>query len=136
MSLFQLPTPPVLPAADSIAQSLLIHANRTLTERISEHKNRFREFWNASVPPSGIAASLGPLGGLYLAAASESIRHIGTLAAIAGQQLDDVLPQEYYMPRLPLVVNEDGSVTVSSVEGLDDWGYPIINPDPEEQEPI
>ena len=133
MSLFPLPTPPSDPPAKSIALSLLAHANRTLGEHITEHRARFHEFWDGPVTPAAIAAELGAYGSQYLAAAAESVRHIATLAAIAGKTLDDVLPASDYTPRLPLTANADGTVTVGTVDGLDEWGrvIPVVEPQPE-----
>lgn len=134
--LFDLPTPAPEPAAVAIANSLMLHANRALSERIAEHRSRYHEFWDGPATPAEIAAALGPHGAHYLAAASESARHIATLAALAGQQLDDVLPPEDYAPRLPLTTDAaTGTLTVGAVEGLDAWGRAIqpLNPEPEPQ---
>jgi hypothetical protein len=122
MSLFNLPSAPQDPPAKSIALSLLAHANRALSERIAEHRARFREFWDSPVPPAAIAAEMGAMGAQYIAAASESVRHIATLAGLAGQTLDDVLAPDDYMPRLPLTANDDGTLTVGTGDGLDAWG--------------
>lgn len=128
--LFNIPQPQPIPQAQSIANSLLSHANRTLNERVSEHRIRFHEFWDNVETPANIASAMGQYGGGYLTAASESIRHISELAAIAGVSLNDILHPSDYEPRLPLTINEDGTLTVGSVDGLDEYGRPI--PVPEE----
>lgn len=128
--LFNIPQPQPIPQAQSIANSLLSHANRTLNERVSEHRIRFHEFWDNVEPPANIANAMGQHGGAYLAAASESIRHISELANIAGLSLNDIIHPSDYMPRLPLIENEDGTLSVGSVDGLDEYGRPI--PVPEE----
>lgn len=132
MSLFPIAEPPAPPPAEAIAKSLLMHANRTLSERVREHRTRFYEFWNSPVPPAEIAAAMGPMASAYLSAAAESVDHIRKLALIANHSLDDLLPPSSYMPRLPLVANEDGTVSVGEIPGLDDWGRPIVvQPEPE-----
>lgn len=134
MSLFALPNPTPPPPSESIARSLLAHANRTLEDRVAEHRNRFHEFWDSPATPAEIAAAMGAKGAIYLAAASESVRHIATLATIAGISLHDVLPPEHYEPRLPLLADpETGFVSVGTVEGLDAWGRA---PEEPEQPPI
>lgn len=131
MPLFPIPTPPIDPPAESIARSLLTHANRSLDERAAEHRARFHEFWDGPVPPADVAAGMGDLGAAYIAAATESVRHIATLAAIAGKTLDEVLPPADYAPRLPLVANDDGTLSVGTDEDLDAWGRPIAAQEPE-----
>lgn len=126
--------------ARSIAKSLIAHNERTFKERVAEHRARFREVWESPVPPAEIIAELGTSAVRYLFDASESVAHISKLVcgpAIAGMTpeeiasaLHEVLPPEQYMPRLPLTPNQDGTVTVSTVEGLDAWGREI--PPPEE----
>jgi hypothetical protein len=146
MSRYTIPAAPTTPPALSIARSLLLHAQRAANERVNEHRQRFHDFWDSPVPPAEIAAELGTNGVEFLADANESIRHIMTLVCgpaieqmTEQERLDalhTVLPPEHYMPRLPLVPNEDGTITVQPVDGLDEWGRPIPEPEPEpEPEP-
>jgi hypothetical protein len=128
MSLFQVQPKHQEPPARITSRSLLAKANAQLKARVTEHIARFKEFWDGAAKPSDIVADMGPQAAQYLALASESFRHIATLATIAGKNVDDVLPPKYYMPRLPLVAHEDGTVTVTPVEGLDDWGRPVVPP--------
>ena len=102
---------------------------------------RFHDFWDGPVPPAEIADQLGTNGVDFLADANESIRHIMTLVCgpaieqMTEQQrlekLHEVLPPEHYMPRLPLTPNPDGTITVGAIEGHDEWGRPIPEPEPE-----
>jgi hypothetical protein len=133
-------TTPESPAL-SIARSLIAHNERTFKERVAEHRARFREVWESPVPPAEIIAQLGTSAVRYLFDASESVEHITKLVcgpAIVGMTpeqiqaaLHEVLPPEQYAPRLPLTPNPDGTITVGTVDGLDEWGRVI--PEPEEQ---
>jgi hypothetical protein len=127
---------PSIPTEDSIARSLLLHADRALLERIREHEARFNDFWNSAVTPKSIAEKLGSNGARFLFDAAESVRHITVLVCgpsyltmteeERAEELHKYLPPEKYVPRLPLIPNpQDGTVTVQSVDGLDDWGRPI-----------
>ncbi len=125
----------------SISKSLIAHNERSFKERVAEHRARFREVWESPVPPAEIIAELGTSAVRYLFDAGESVQHITKLVcgpAIATMTpeeiqaaLHEVLPPEQYMPRLPLTPNQDGTVTVGIVEGLDAWGNPISEPAPE-----
>ena len=138
---YTIPQPPAVDPALTIARSLLLHAQRAAHERIQEHMARFHDFWDGPVPPAEIAAQLGTNGVDFLADANESIRHIMTLVCGPAieqmtdeqrlEKLHDVLRPEHYMPRLPLVPHEDGTITVTPVDGLDEWGRPIPEPEPE-----
>jgi hypothetical protein len=140
---YPIPPPAQTPPAEAVGRSLLLHAERALTERVNEHKSRFSDFWNSAATPAEITAWLASNGVRFLFDAQESVRHITYLAcgpAIATmtqQEIQDalhaVLPPEYYVPRLPLVPNADGTVTVVPVEGLDAWGRPIPDPVEEQQ---
>lgn len=111
--LIPLPEPEALPAAESIAQSELARVNALLESRINSHKQRFAAFWaNPQASPDEILAAMGTNAVLWLQAASESAGHIARLAAIVGQTLDDFLPPEFYAPRRPFVIGQDGSVTL------------------------
>jgi hypothetical protein len=133
---YNIPPPPSLPQEDSIARSLLLHADRALLERIREHEARYNDFWNSVVPPSTIAEKLGENGLRFLFDASESVRHITVLVCGPAyltmteeertQKLHEYLPPEKYVPRLPLTPDPaTGRVSVGAVDGLDEWGRPI-----------
>jgi hypothetical protein len=133
---YNIPPSPSPPQEETIARSLLLHAERALLERIREHEARFDDFWNSSVPPQAIADKLKENGARFLFDASESLRHINVVACgleyvnmtdeERSNKLHVYIPPEKYRPRLPLVVNPStGYITVQSVDGLDDWGRPI-----------
>jgi hypothetical protein len=122
------------PAALSLAASLVMHADRTLGDRVAEHKERFREFWASSVTPAQICAELGDQGQRYLACAAESVEHIGRLAAIHGKTLDEVLPPEHRTPRLAFAPLPDGHITVTPDPTKDAWGRPLPQIAPEAEE--
>lgn len=138
MKLFNIPTPEPDPAAKSLATSLFTYANLALSSRVIEHRKRFHEFWDSpAATPAEIVAQMGPHAMQFLYHANESVRHITMLVcgpAIANMtqeeiadKLHSVLPPDDYQPRLPLTVNQDGTVTIEGVEGLDAWGREIAS---------
>lgn len=138
---YNIPPIPTIPAEESIARSLLQHADRALLDRIREHEARYNDFWNSPVPPKVIAEKLGSNGARFIFDAAESIRHITIIACgppyltmteeERTQKLHEYLSPEKYIPRLPLTPDfNTGELSVGVVDGLDDWGRPL----PEETE--
>lgn len=131
--------PPSLPpAAIRLAESELAHINASLARRVEEHKARFAAFWDAEATPDELLEAMGSRASLYLAAAGESVEHIGRLAAIAGKSTSDYMPAEDCVPRRAFVLHEDGTVTLEPpADGHDAHGrpLPVVEPVVEDEEP-
>lgn len=134
--IIQITPPAPEPAATRIARSELAHLNSSLARRVENHIERFRAFWdNPECTPDEILEAMGESALTWLACASESVAHIGRLAALSGKTLGDFLPPEQWMPRREFVV-EDGVVTLAPpAAGYDAHGVLIPLPEPIETEP-
>lgn len=119
-------------AAQHLAASLVSGVNEQLNARVGAHRRFFTDFWDSSTAtPDEILVALGPCAGLVLGAASESVMHIGNLAALVNKQVSDFLPAEEYEPRREFIPQPDGTVTLAPpTEGFDAWGKPIPIPEP------
>ena len=126
MDFIPIPPPPVIPEIQIIAQSELAHVNAALARRIDEHKARFCAFWrNWNHTPDSILENMGGAAVIWLSSASESVNHIGRLAAIVGKTVSDYLPDEYVTPPRAFIVGPapDYVVTLEApAEGYDAWG--------------
>lgn len=134
------PAPTVTPHVVTVAKEHIDTVNSMIVYLADKHMVSYDKFWNdKKATPSQQLAAMGNLAGLWLAAASQSAANIaalvviGNLARPTSHQLsvDDYIPAEYRVPRLPFVVNADGTVTLEMVDGLDEWGNPIPEPEPE-----
>ena len=110
--------------------------NSTIAYLVQIHKDNFNKFWNRpEARPQDQLMAMGQFAGLWLASASTSVTNINNLVNVAklanpALTLDDFLPPEWRVPRLPFVMHPDGTVTLESVDGLDDWGNVIPPPPP------
>jgi hypothetical protein len=135
MIIIPIPDPPPPSPAKTAARALLARINSHASQLVAAHRELYSLFWDSPATPDEILAEIGTDAAVTLAVAKQSIDNIAALAAIAGQNLDDVLPPEHYVPRRPFVIAEDGSATLETVEGLDAWGRPIPQPPEPEPEP-
>lgn len=100
--------------------------NDALKSVVATHIRQYLWFWSSQHTPADILAEMGTNATKWLMTAGQSVAHMEALAGIAGLTIDEVLPPKYNAPQLPFVLHEDGTVTVESVEGLDEWGNTIV----------
>lgn len=129
-------TPPTL--AEGIVDKMIDDMNDELTRRVQVHKRNFTSFWDESVTPDELLVTMGNRAQLILASAGENIDHIGRLAAIAGVELDELLPPSMWQPRRAFIPGPNGTMTLAPpADGYDAWGRLIPVPEPEpEPEPV
>lgn len=118
------------PIAVTKAEALVVQFNHSIQNRVREHREGFQAVWrDYTVTPDDLIAAWGPRACYMLGAAQENLRHIGTLAALLGQTLDDFIKPEDYEPVRGLTPNADGTVTIAPiVEGFDAWGRKLPLP--------
>jgi hypothetical protein len=136
-----IPTPPpiVTPYVKSVADEHINKVNAMVSYLADQHMTSYDRFWNdKKATPSQQLAAMGNLAGLWIATASQSAANIAALVAIGNLArptdpltVDNYIPSEYRVPRLPFIINPDGTVTLEMVDGLDEWGNPIPEPEPE-----
>jgi hypothetical protein len=130
----KLVTPPVTqtrPKAEVVAERMMHRFNVLLDEKVAAHVKKFKQFWDdPDVIPDDILAAWGNQSTTMLAAASESLQHIGRLAAIVGKSVDDFIPARYYEPRRQFILAMDGTATLAPPAfGHDAWGRFIPVPE-------
>jgi hypothetical protein len=81
-----------------------------------------------AIDHAAIAAAMGARGVEFLTFAGVNVGQFAELAAADQTKLSDLMPDSEWMPRLPLVPNADGTVTVGAVDGLDAWARPLPEP--------
>lgn len=119
-------TPPVTrPSAEIIAENLLAGMNAEMARRVEYHAVEFHRFWDSPETPDAIAEAMGEHGKIFLDAAQENLRNIGTLAAMVGKALDDAIAPEHYMPRREITLDGNRLVLAAPAPGHDAWGRPI-----------
>jgi len=137
--MFTIPPLPSLPRNEQIARSLLLHGKRSFEERVTEHIERFRNFWDdEETTPNEICIGLGSQGQAFLGAAAESVNHITRLVMGSGYDsateaeryaaLSAVIPPDFFVPRMPFQFLQGGEIRVVQLEGFDAWGRPIETP--------
>jgi hypothetical protein len=136
MNIIQIPEPPAPTPAQLAARAIGSRIRSMSAQLVAEHKAIVELFWtDKQATPDEILielASLNPANPARAVAVQEqSVATIAALAAIHGRTLDDELPPQFYVPPRPFVVAEDGTVTLATVEGLDPWGRPIPQPEPD-----
>ena len=127
------PIPAEIPPAQKAADRMIHNFNAEFSHRVQMHRQQFRVIWrNPNITPDEIMAGLGTQAATILAAASESIQHLGRLATIIGKDVTDFIPPEDFTPPRELIPNADGTVTIAPpADGFDAWGNPIPEPEPE-----
>jgi hypothetical protein len=101
-------------AAEVIANCLIERLNYELVSRARAHVQSYDEFWShPSATPDEILAAVGSNAATWLACASESVEHIGRLAAIVGKSVTDFIPADKFMPKRAFVIGEGGTVTLA-----------------------
>ena len=104
-------------AAQVIANCLVERLNYELESRARAHVQSYDEFWShPSATPDEILASIGSNAATWLACASESVEHIGRLAAIVGKSVTDFIPADKFMPKRAFIFGEGGTVTITPAE--------------------
>jgi hypothetical protein len=139
MKLIDLPAPYVIPEVEQLAINELIFINSSLARRVEEHKMKYKAFWqNYSHTPDSILAAMGTNASIWLAAAAESMDHIGRLAAIVGKTINDFIPPEMYVPPRAFIINPDFTVSLAPpAAGFDAWGRVLFTyQEPIPEEPI
>jgi len=136
MNIIPLPQPVPPTPAERGALSILAHVNSAAAQAVERQKLLYGMFWDAEATPDELLVEMGDNAPRMLAAAGESVRHLTSLAEIAGVQLPELIDLAYVLPRREFVVT-DGVVTLTPpAEGHDLWGRPIPIPDPDfEPEP-
>ena len=119
------------PEAELVARRMTAAFNSSLERRVKDHKKGFSDFWdNPKVTPDEILEEWGNTATTMLAAASESLQHIGRLAAIIGKTVDDFIPARYYEPRRQFIPALGGTATLAPPAfGHDAWGLFIHVPE-------
>ena len=130
----KLVTPPVhkpRPKAEVVAERMMHRFNVAPDERIAAHVAGFKQFWDdPEATPDDILAAWGTQATAMLAAASESLQHIGRLAAIVGKTVNDFIPAKYCEPRRQFIPAADGTATLAPPAfGHDSWGRFIPVPE-------
>lgn len=119
-----------IPAAQRHADRMTVSFKADLDHRVDTHIKGFKAFWDSSISPDDILAAWGTNATSMLAAASESLQHIGRLAAIVGKSVDDFIPAKFYEPRRQFIPAMDGTATLApSSFGHDAWGKFIPVPE-------
>ena len=128
MDLITLPQPAPVPQAQTAATAILSNLNNTLRRRVADHIEGFHRFWDdPAATPDEIITAMGDTNAkLLLATSRENLRHLGTLAALVGKTLNDVLPPECYEPRRAFVEAEGQPLSLAApAEGFDAWGNAV-----------
>jgi len=138
MNIIPIPQPPPPTPAKSAALSILAHVNAAAGQAVARQIELYGKFWNhPQATPDEILAEMGPLAVHMLSAAEESVRHLTSLATIAGLELADIISLDFILPRREFLIGEDGTVTLAPpAEGHDAWGRPLpvepeLEPEPE-----
>lgn len=119
------------PKAEVIAERMMHRFNVLLNEKVAAHVSGFKQFWDdPEATPDDILAGWGNQATTMLAAASESLEHIGRLAAIVRRSVDDFIPAKFYEPRRQFIPAADGTATLAPPAfGHDAWGKFIPVPE-------
>jgi hypothetical protein len=136
MNIIPIPQPPPPTPAKSAALSILAHVNAAAGQAVARQIELYGKFWNhPQATPDEILAEMGPLAIHMLSAAEESVRHLTSLATIAGLELADIISLDYILPRREFIISADGTVTLAPpAPGHDAWGRPLpVEPEPEPQ---
>ena len=135
MTTYTLPPRPQPPASELEAEATMVRILSEIANRVNYHEAGFRAFWGAGETPDARVDALNsqrvnlangesvPAAGIYLAFASENLRHLATLAGIISQPLDSLIDPSSYAPPRTLTANPDGTVTLGPIlDGCDAWG--------------
>lgn len=115
--------------AQVIADHLLFHPLAELIRQCRDHATLYGMVWNNQrKTPAQIVTAMGTKAAEFLQFARANVERLAGLAAQGGKPLSDFLLDDEWKPRLPLTPNEDGTVTVGTVVGLDAWGRPLPEP--------
>lgn len=100
--------------AELAANNIVANLNAQLQSRVQAHLKLYSYFWdNESATPAEILQALGPHAGLFLACADENVQHLTKVAALVGKSLEEFLPQDRWKPRSNIVVNQNGTATIT-----------------------
>lgn len=130
MNLVTPPAKELIASSKTHADAMIFDFNSDMARRVESHKRGFRKFWDSKVTPDDILLEWGSNAPVMLAAASESLQHIGRLAAIIGLTIDDFIPSHLYEPRRQFIISPEGVVTLEDPAfGHDAWGRFIPVPE-------
>lgn len=105
---------PVPNAAQLAASELLDKVDSELQRRALDHRDGWYAFWYPSNTTSeDIADAMGTNGALWLQLSRANVEHIRAYAEIVGKSLDDYLPLECQSSLREIIVNANGSLTIS-----------------------
>ena len=133
MNIIPLPQPPAPTPAERGALSILAHVNSAAAQAVERQKLLYGMFWDNPATPDELLEQMGDNAPRMLAAAGESVRHLSSLAEIAGVQLPELIDIAFVLPRREFVVTDSVVTLAPPADGFDAWGKAIPVPEPEPQ---
>ncbi len=103
-------------AVDNITTAIITSINEELERRINLHKYLYDLMWNdAAVTPQDICDGLMAKGfkpATLFAISANNKSSLDAICAACNKSLSDFISSEYLKPKLPFIVNPDGSITI------------------------